>query len=222
VSYFITGTDTHVGKTYVTSLLIRALRAAGHNAVGFKPISCGDREDAQTLLDASLEGRAPARPPATNSAPTLNEINPVFYPAPVAPFAAAQLANQPADLDAIHRAYQALAARFDTVIVEGVGGWEVPLSADKTVADLAETLGLPVVLVVANRLGALNHTLLTAHAIQHRGLTLAGLVINHIQDELDLAAVSNLQILRQTLPETPILAEILHADTTLGPGSKHR
>jgi dethiobiotin synthetase len=217
MSYFITGTDTNVGKTYLTCLLLRALRAAGLDAVGFKPICCGDRDDAQALLDASLEGRAHARPPAPSSPLTLEQINPVFYPTPVAPFAAAQLANRPVDLPAIQSAYQSLAASHDLVLVEGVGGWEVPLSENQTVADLATMLNLPVLLVVANRLGALNHTLLTAKAIRDRSLPLKGLILNHLEDELDTATISNPQILRQTLPHTPILAEILHGDTTLDP-----
>ncbi|MEM7144175.1 MAG: dethiobiotin synthase [Verrucomicrobiota bacterium] len=210
MNIFITGTDTEVGKTYVTCLLLRALREAGHDAVGFKPISCGDRDDAVALADASGLDPSP-------ESPDLDRINPVHYPTPVAPFAAAQLANHPVDLNHILAAHQTLATHHEIVLVEGVGGWEVPLSESQTLADLAQSLGLPVLLVVANRLGALNHTLLTAHAIKARGLTLTGLVLNHLEDTRDTASISNPQILRQTLPQTPILTEILHEDTTIDP-----
>jgi dethiobiotin synthetase len=210
VSYFITGTDTNVGKTYVTRLLLQAFRSAGHRALGFKPICCGDRDDALALCEASGLDPSP-------SGPGVSLVNPVFYPTPVAPFAAAQLANRPVDFTAIQAAYQKLTAAAEIVLVEGVGGWEVPLSEDQTVADLALALNLPVLLVVANRLGALNHTLLTVKAIRRKGLPLAGLILNHLEDELDTATISNPQILRQTLPDTPILAEILQGDTSIDP-----
>ncbi|MEM8952890.1 MAG: dethiobiotin synthase [Verrucomicrobiota bacterium] len=210
MSFFITGTDTEVGKTYFTSNLIRALREEGHDAVGFKPIACGDRDDAATLAEASGLNSA-------HDSPDLDRLNPIFYPPPVAPFAAAQLTNRPVRLDAVHAAYQSLASKYEIVLVEGIGGWEVPLSESDTLADLALALHLPVLVVVANRLGALNHTLLTAHAIHAKGLTLAGIVLNHLEDTRDTASISNPEILRQTLPNIPILAEILHEDPTIDP-----
>ena len=146
---FITGTDTGVGKTYVTARLVRGLRARGVDAVGFKPICCGGRDDAELLHEAS------------GSALTLNEINPVWLRAPVAPYAASLIENRAVDLDLIRETYARLCERHETVLVEGVGGWLVPVRQDLTMADLAAEWRLPVVLVVGNRVGSLNQTALT-------------------------------------------------------------
>ena len=100
------------------------------------------------------------------------------------------------------------------VLVEGVGGWEVPIAPGYNVADLAADLGLPVLLVVNNRLGALNHSILTAKAITSRGLECAGIILNHVEDERDSASVSNRVVLEQEL-EVPILADILHGETEI-------
>ena len=116
MSYFITGTDTGVGKTHVACLLLRALNAAGRPALGFKPIACGDRFDAEALRAA---GADPALP--------LDLINPVWFRAPAAPLAASMIENRPVDRDGIRKAYAELASRAGTVLIEGAGGWEVPV-----------------------------------------------------------------------------------------------
>ena len=204
MNYFITATDTGAGKTYVTALLLQSLIAEGRSAAGFKPISCGDREDAEALLGAST--------PAPQL--DLERVNPVHFKTPAAPFAAAMIENRPVDLTLIKGTYAELAGEFDRVLVEGVGGWEVPIADGYSVADLAAELGLPILLVVNNRLGAHNHTILTARAIAARGLDCAGIILNHVEDERDSASVSNRVVLEQAL-EIPILADILHGETSI-------
>ncbi len=166
MNLFITGTDTGVGKTYVTARLLRALRARGVDAVGFKPLCCGSRDDAEALLAAS------------DHALSLNEVNPVWLRAPAAPYAAALIENRTIDLDLIRGIFTRLCHRHATVLVEGVGGWLVPILRDYTVGDLAAEWSLPVVVVVANRLGALNHAALTTRAIRAAGVSCVGMILN--------------------------------------------
>ena len=154
---FVTGTDTEVGKTYVSCLLIRALREAGIDAVGMKPISCGDRADAEALHAAS------------DGAATLKEINPVWLRTPAAPYTAAMIEERPIDLALICDAFSQLKAAREVVVVEGVGGWRVPITQEYYVSDLAREFALPVLVVAANKLGALNHTLLTVDAVRQAG-----------------------------------------------------
>lgn len=200
--YFITGTDTDSGKTYVTCLLIEALRRAGKDAVGFKPFACGDRLDALALRQASEE------------ALTLEEVNPIYLKVPASPYAAALLENRTVDVEAAKRAFFALAAKHSQVLVEGAGGWEVPLQGRETMADFAVALGLPVIVVVNNKLGCLNHAILTVRNIQARGLVCAGIILNHVRDERDSASISNRLVLEQFLA-VPVLAEVMHGETEM-------
>lgn len=200
--YFITGTDTDAGKTYVTCLLIEALRRAGRDAVGFKPFACGDRRDPLMLQKAG------------GDVLSVEEVNPVFLKVPASPYAAALLENRQVDVAAARQAFHALAARHAQVLVEGAGGWEVPLAGRETMADFAASLGLPVIVVVNNRLGCLNHTLLTVHAIQQRGLRCAGVILNYAQDERDAASISNRMVLQNFL-DVPVLAEVMHGETEI-------
>jgi dethiobiotin synthetase len=192
----ITGTDTGVGKTYFACLLVKALREAGVDAVGYKPVCCGERTDAELLLAAA------------ESAEPIEAVNPVWYQAPVAPAVAAELESKPVALSEYCDHAEDLAARHEVIVMEGVGGWEVPLTQKETFADLAEALGWPVILVAANRLGMLNHALLTEHAIRDRGLTLAALVMNHLAEERDVAMVTNRAILAERL-QGPLLVELM-------------
>lgn len=208
--YFITGTDTNAGKTYVTCLLLEALRRAGKTAAGYKPIVCGPRTDALQLLDSSSPGL------------NLDDINPLWFKSSASPFAASLLENKPADTALAIERFHHLATRYDHVLVEGAGGWEVPLSnvaavydrRTMTMADLAQQLALPVIVVVNNRLGALNHAILTVRNIQQRGLTCAGLILNYVEDARDAASISNRMVLNQFLT-TPVLAEVMHGESEI-------
>lgn len=196
--YFITGTGTDVGKTFVTSKLIEAANRDGIETVGFKPISCGGLEDVVELRDAGADPEL-----------DLDLINPVAYTTPAAPYTAALFENRPFDLKPVMDAYNALAEKFPGILIEGAGGWEVPITRDYRVGDLAKEFGLPVIVVVNNRLGALNETILTVEAIRRRGLECAGLVLNHLEDERDMPSVTNESALEEIL-EVPILLDVLH------------
>ena len=192
----ITGTDTGVGKTYFSALLIRHLRGAGRDAVGYKPVCCGERADAEELAAAG------------GGAEPLEVVNPLWFQAPVAPAVAAELEGRTVDLAALQSAAEMLAARHEVVVLEGVGGWEVPMTKEDTFADFASALGWPVVLVAENRLGMLNHTLLTEAAIRRRGLPVAALVLNHLEEERDVAMVTNRAVLAERL-EVPLTIELM-------------
>lgn len=197
MNLFLTGTDTNVGKSYVASLLVRALRAEGRDCVGLKPICCGDREDA-TLLHAAADG-----------AIELNDINPVWLRTPAAPYTASLIENRAIDLALIREAFERARAKHENVIVEGAGGWLVPIARDYSIADLAAEMGLPVAIVVANRLGALNHALLTVAAVRARGLECAGLILNHPSEEEDIATTTNRGVLEE-FAGVPILFDIAY------------
>ena len=203
MNFFITGTDTDVGKTYVTRLMIESLRAEGKDAVGFKPVSCGDREDATILAEVS--GNLP-----------IEEINPLHFNSALAPHVAALLENtsiEPADLVSSFRSF---AKTHGTVLVEGAGGWEVPITESYFISDLAKDLNLPVILIAANRLGALNHILLTLAAIKAKGLTCAGIVLNQLEDEMDTPMITNKGIL-ESITDVPLLDHIIHGQDFLSP-----
>jgi dethiobiotin synthetase len=193
VSLFLTGTGTGVGKTFVAIELLRWLRCHGIRAVGMKPISCGDREDARRLLAASAEGIS------------IEELNPVWLQSPVAPSVAAQIEQVEIDLGRIQDCFRNLSERFDTVIVEGVGGWLVPITADLFVSDFAKQLELPVAIVAENRLGCLNHVLLTLESVRRRGLVCAGVILKQTNGPPDLAQSTNETELRRLLPGISLL-----------------
>ena len=186
-TFLVTGTDTGVGKTYVTCQIVRALRKAGVDAVGYKSVCCGERSDAELLVAAS------------GNAEPIEALNPVWYQAPVTPAVAAELESKPVSLEEIRAHAEALAKRHEVLLMEGVGGWEVPMTRKETFADLAEALGWPVLLVAANRLGALNHTLLTERAIRDRGLELFGVILNHLTEDHHIAMTTNRRILDEFL-----------------------
>ncbi|MCW5622092.1 MAG: dethiobiotin synthase [Burkholderiales bacterium] len=173
----VTGTDTGVGKTLVSCALLHALRRQGLRAVGMKPIAAGcERSAAGLLVNEDVE----ALLRAGDAAATRDDINVYAFVEPIAPHIAAAQAGVRIDLAHIVTHHRTLASRFDAVVVEGAGGWRVPLDEAHDFADLAQALALPVILVVGMRLGCLNHALLTLESIQRRGLTLAGWVANHV------------------------------------------
>lgn len=202
MNYFLTGTDTGVGKTYAACALVRQWRMEGVDCVGLKPICCGDRRDAHALHAAS-EGALP-----------IETINPVWYATPAAPYMAAMLESRPVDVGLLRAAFDQVRQAHASVVVEGVGGWAVPIARDYFLGDLAADFGLPIVVVVANRLGAINHTLLTVRAIFERGLTCAGVLLNEINAPgADPALIQGgNRVMLESLLEVPILGELAFAD----------
>ena len=192
MSLFVTGTDTGVGKTFTITQLLRLVRAAGRSCAGFKPICCGDRHDAELLLAASSSGL------------TIDEINPLWLKTPAAPLTAAQMEEVEIDIDLLLAALRALQQRVHYVFVEGVGGWLVPIRANYFISDLAADMGFPVLVVAQNRLGCLNHTMLTARSIANQGLHCAGIALNSRLGETDVAVSTNAQILAK-IADIPVL-----------------
>lgn len=176
---FIAGTDTEVGKTRTAVAVIAAAVRQGWRVAPMKPVASGAartdaglrNEDALKLLEAA------------NLQPPYARVNPCAFEPPIAPHIAAAQAGKPIDIERLRASYQALAAEADLVVVEGVGGWLVPLGPDTSMADLPQALRLPVVLTVGMRLGCLNHALLTAAAIRASGLELAGWVASVIDPD---------------------------------------
>jgi len=200
--WFVTGTGTDVGKTYFSRLLVEGLVALGRRAVGCKPVCCGDRGDVVALQEASF------------GQPPLDALNPLWLRSYAAPYVAARLENHPLDEQELQAKVTALAGQYEDIVVEGAGGWAVPLTSGKTMGDFAAALGYPVLLVVDNRLGALNHTILTAEAIRRSGLTLAGIVLNHLDIERDMASVTNRTVLEEWL-QPPLTIDLLHGETSI-------
>lgn len=201
MNLFVTGTDTAVGKTYVCRLLVETLRRAGVDAVGYKPVACGDREDAVVLAEAS-------------GGLSLDDVNPVYMASAVSPYVAGLLENRTVEMEHLVEGYERLAAAHDVVILEGAGGWEVPLAPQLRMSDLAQKLGLPVLLVTGNRLGALNHTLLTLQAVEARGLSCAGVILNQLSDELDTAMITNKGVI-EDLTGVALLDHVIHGQQFL-------
>jgi dethiobiotin synthetase len=203
-TFFIAGTDTGVGKTHVTCALLYALRAQGLNACGMKPVASGCVETAEGLRNE--DGLALQ---AASSAPVPYEwINPVALREPLSPHLAAAHEGVEIRLAPLWEAFERLRDIHDVVLVEGVGGWLVPLSRGLLAADIARQWQLPVILVVGLRLGCLNHALLSARAIATDGCRLVGWVGNLIDPEM-AAVDENLATLRQLLP-APCLGVLPH------------
>lgn len=204
LSLFVTGTDTGVGKTLVSAALLHALSKHHARVVGMKPVAAGT----QCINGVQANDDVLALRAASSLAVPPELDNPVLLPDPVSPHIAAARAGVQIDIAHLVACYRVLVTLADAVVVEGAGGFQVPLSATETGADLAQALGLPVVLVVGLRLGCLNHALLTAEAIRARGLTLAGWIANHV-DPAMLAQEDNIAFLRQRL-QAPLIASIPH------------
>lgn len=208
MNIFITGTDTDCGKTWVTAGLVRGAAASGVRALGMKPVASGAvlssdqewiNEDVETLRRAG----SVALPRRT--------VNPYCYELPASPHIAAAGAA-PVDLAVIRQAYGDCADAADFVAVEGVGGWLVPLNQQDSVADLAVALDLPVLLVVAVKLGCINHALLSAQALRAAPVRCCGWVANCLQQDL-AAADAVVDTLRERLP-WPLLAAPGHNEPT--------
>ena len=192
---FVTGTDTGVGKTLVSCALLERWRAAGRRTAAMKPVAAGCRrqdgawrnDDALALAAAATEARDYAL------------VNPVALEAACAPHLAAAEQGTALGLDELVQGYHRVSAGAELTLVEGAGGWRVPLDEQHTLADLPARLGLPVLLVVGIRLGCLNHALLTAEAVRADGLTLAGWVASVLDPE-DPRAGAQVESLARRLP----------------------
>ncbi|MCL1886360.1 MAG: dethiobiotin synthase [Betaproteobacteria bacterium] len=201
-SCFVTGTDTGVGKTLVTCALIHTLSQQGMITAGMKPIAAGStlqnhewhNEDTDAIIRASS-----IRLPSTL-------VTPYLLKAAVSPHIAAHLENTVIEWTRINDSYNQIREKVDAILVEGIGGFKVPLSENFDVADLAVQFGLPVVVVVGLRLGCLNHALLTIESVLSRKLTLAGWVANHIDPTMRYDA-ENIALLESRIP-APRLATI--------------
>jgi dethiobiotin synthetase len=204
--YFVTGTDTGVGKTCVSLGLMRALQQQGHVVVGMKPVASGCSRASSRLVN---EDACQLQACASFNLP-YQYVNPYAFEDAVAPHLAAQGNGVHIDIAVISDACQQLTTEADRVVVEGIGGWLVPINEKQTMADVALALGLPVVMVVGIRLGCLNQALLTAAAIQRSGLPLAGWVANRNDPGCEQQD-GNVMALRQRLP-APLLADLSYSD----------
>ncbi|BCM25796.1 dethiobiotin synthase [Methyloradius palustris] len=212
-AYFVTGTDTGVGKTLIASALVYQFAQQDLKSLGMKPIAAGCElvdgnfvnEDVTQLIAAS------------NVQAPVKLVNPYAFAPPIAPHIAAQQAGATISLDVIADAFMQLSALADVVIVEGAGGFCVPLDDHATMADLAVKLNIPVILVVGMRLGCINHALLTVEAIQSRGLKLAGWVANQLDPDMPVfeenIATLKLQIKSPYLGMVPWSPQPLHQNT---------
>ena len=178
---FVTGTDTGVGKTRIAAALCVAYAAHGKRVAAMKPVASGCmqtraglRNDDAEALRAAMTVRA-----------AYGDVNPYAFEPPIAPHIAAMEAGCPIDFGLLDGCYERLCLQSDVIIVEGAGGWLAPLDATRTFADLAARWQLDVILVVGLRLGCLNHALLTAEAIEARGLKLAGWVGNSVDPDFE-------------------------------------
>ena len=207
VGFFVVGTDTGVGKTHATCALLHALARRHERVCGMKPIAAGG---VQTPDGLGNEDSIAHRAASTVRVPAALD-NPILLPEPLSPHLAAARAGAAISLDVVLHAVAELRRRTDALVVEGAGGFLVPLTDTLTGADLAVAIGLPLVLVVGMRLGCLNHALLTAEAIRARGLVLAGWIANRV-DPGFLCPDENLDYLRTHL-DAPLLADLPFSPT---------
>jgi dethiobiotin synthetase len=199
LSFFVTGTDTGVGKTVVACALARAFASTGERVAVMKPIASGAERTAQGLRNAD----ALALIQAANVPLTYPQVNPYCFEPAVSPHIAAEDVLIEIDIGTIQAGFAALAAVSDRVVVEGAGGWLAPINARETMGDLARALGVPAVLVVALRLGCLNHAELTRGAIGNKGVAFAGWVANRPGEPMEREA-ENLATLTRRLGAPPL------------------
>lgn len=195
MSFFVTGTDTDVGKTLIASALLHLLAGRGLRVVGMKPVAAG--------CEAGVWHDVAALQQASNVNAPLAWRNPYQFNPPIAPHLAAAQDHVNMELSVMHAAYVELSQLADVVVVEGAGGFCVPINATQTLADFAQLLNLPVILVVGVRLGCINHALLTVAAIHALGLPLAGWVANCVAEDMPVLD-ENIQSLIQRI-DAPLL-----------------
>jgi dethiobiotin synthetase len=206
---YITGTDTGIGKTTVSCALLHALRGRGLRAVGMKPVASGcERTPQGWRNDDALQLLA-----ASDPQPDYALVNPYAFPDPTAPEIAAAAVGVRVESERLLVAFDALAAIADIVVVEGVGGWTAPLTAELDQADLARALDLPVVLVTGLRLGCINHARLSARVIRADGLRLLGWIGSAVDPEFRHAA-ETVSILQRVI-DAPMLGLLAHGGSAM-------
>ena len=200
---FITGTDTDAGKTVVATQLLRALASAGYSTAALKPLAAGVDNIASALRNSD----AVQLQAAATKLHSYETVNPYLFSEAIAPHIAASNEKRDIDFDeCVACCLPLLESDADVVVVEGAGGWLVPVNDQYTMADLAKALDLQVVLVVGMKLGCINHALLTAAAIEQAGLPLLGWVANHLHDDM-CESKANVAALTARL-NCPLLAEL--------------
>ena len=203
--YFIAGTDTGIGKTHASCALIHALRARGLRTTGMKPVASGCLPSPAGLVSEDAQAlRAASSPPL----PAYALSNPAALREPLSPHLAAEHDGVTIGLPPLRVAFDALCRTHEAVVVEGVGGWRVPLAPGLYASEIPRAWQLPVIFVVGLKLGCLNHTLLSVEAIRADGCTLAGWIANRIDPAMD-AVDENLATLRERLP-APCLGVLPH------------
>ena len=201
--FFVIGTDTEVGKTLVSGAFILKLREAGINTVGFKPVVAGTyRSPDGRELNEDLETLRLASGLGSNDIP----LCPYVLSAPAAPHLVAQVQGIDLNIAVITKAFHKISASFDSVVVEGAGGFLVPLNKKEDLGGVAKAINLPIILVVGMRLGCINHALLTYEALKMRNLQLAGWIANALSDEMPLLQ-DNIQTLKDRI-NAPLLGVI--------------
>lgn len=202
-AFFVTGTGVGVGKTHVVCALLRDLTRRGVRAMGCKPVACGDRREPRAMREAA---GVPALP--------LEVLNPLYLRTAADPRMGAEFERQPVSLPELAGHTSRLAAGYEVLLVEGVGGWETPLCPARTMADLAAQLGYPVLLVVDNAQGAASLAMLTLRAVRERGLECAGIILNQQSGEWDTAAVTNRAVIEE-YTRVPVVAELIQGEEEL-------
>ena len=211
--FFVTGTDTGVGKTVVAAGLARLLRQRQLRVGVLKPIETGyadpgERSDGAFLAEAAeLDVR---------------DVTPCFYPDPAAPLVAARVARRPVDLQAVFSAFKQLQSQSDWMIVEGAGGLAVPITETMDMAGLALELNLPLLIIARPNLGTLNHTCLTLHYARARGLTVLGVVLSNTQPETDSLAERTNPAMLEELGQAPVLGRVPYSPEIRNPDNAAR
>jgi len=204
--FFITGTDTGVGKTIISAALIKAAHMLGLKACGMKPIETGCKQtENREGNDSLIPSDGAFLREITGTDESIDLITPVRFENPLAPLPASEIEDKPIDLDKIKTAYRELSSRYDVIIVEGIGGLLVPINREYFVIDLAKDFGFPIIVVSKPGLGTINHTMLTVNYAIKEGLDVAGIIINYTRPpEKTLAEVTNPGIIRQ-ISSVPLL-----------------
>ncbi len=203
--FFITGTDTGVGKTIITAALIKAIKHLGLKACGMKPIETGCKKTKFKVQDTLLPYDGIFLKKISNVNDSLDLITPIRFENPLAPLSASEIECVSIDFQKIKKAFTELSKKYDVVIVEGIGGLLVPITRDCFVLDLAKDFGLPLIIVSRPGLGTINHIMLTVNCAIKEGLNVAGIIINYSHPpEGTLAEDTNPEIIRQISP-VPIM-----------------